>query len=245
VEGCGFNSRRSLIPKKMEHEKKLSWFKAMRSPEAVELIKLNPNAFVLAFIIAYRARWDNAFNCHNLKAGEAFIGDYKNMGLTRGQYRIALDQLTKFNFAATHPTNKGTIARLLDARLFDVEKSLYNQQNSHQATNKQPTSNQQTATNYNYRSNRSNRSKLEGEQADAGVDSCAIGANTVETPSAFLSAKKSANDIGNEKEITRINDELKNLGRATDYAKGSEERNRIIQLRDRKKVLLKLLGRVA
>ena len=35
----------------------VSWFKAVRSTEALELIKANPNAFILAYFIANRARY--------------------------------------------------------------------------------------------------------------------------------------------------------------------------------------------
>ena len=51
-----------------------SWFKAIRGIDATELIKANKNAFLLLYIIAYRAQRTNAFNQYNLKPGEALIG---------------------------------------------------------------------------------------------------------------------------------------------------------------------------
>jgi len=119
-----------------------------RSDDTLALLS-NPNAFALLTIIAIRARRTDAFNIHSLKLGEALIGDYKSCGLTRQQYRTALSKLEEWNFIATKATNKGTIATLADARVYDINKTLNNQQDNHQATIKQPTPNQQATTNNN------------------------------------------------------------------------------------------------
>jgi hypothetical protein len=123
------------------------WFKAARGAEPLELIRRNPLAFVLAYIIAYRARWRDGFNEHGLGPGEAFIGDHAGCGITRQQYRTAMRQLAEWKFATFKPTNRGTVARLTDSRLFDVFPSVPNQQTSQRLTNSQPTANQRLTTN--------------------------------------------------------------------------------------------------
>jgi hypothetical protein len=96
------------------------YFEATRSDDALELIHANPLAFTLAYIIAARANWRDGFNRHNLKFGEAFLGDYKTCGMSERNYRTAKAQLAAWNFATFTPTNKGTIARLTDTRLFKI-----------------------------------------------------------------------------------------------------------------------------
>lgn len=96
------------------------WFKAVRSQDALELIKSDPFAFVLAYIIATRANWHDGFNHHNLSFGQAFIGDFESYGMSERNYRTAKQHLSKYGFATFKATNKGTIAKLIDTRLFDV-----------------------------------------------------------------------------------------------------------------------------
>jgi hypothetical protein len=123
------------------------WFKAMRSPDALELIRANPLAFVLAYVIASRARWREGFNADGLALGEALVGDWKQCGLSRQQYRTALRQLEEWQFATIRPTKRGTFARLANTRLFDVLPSASNDQSNHQLTISQPSANHQLTTN--------------------------------------------------------------------------------------------------
>ena len=97
--------------------------KLIRSSETPELMQ-DPFAFVLLAQIAYRARWRGALNRHDLQIGEALIGDHDSIGLTEQQYREAKKRLTKYGKATFHTTNRGTIARLTDASVFDL--NLYN-----------------------------------------------------------------------------------------------------------------------
>jgi hypothetical protein len=113
----------------------------MRDADVLELIRKNPNAYVVATIIAHRARWHEGFNADGLGLGEALIGDYKAYGMTRQEYRTALAQLRKWNFATARTTNRGTIARLTDTRLFDVLNLAGNQQTNQRATISQPPTN--------------------------------------------------------------------------------------------------------
>ena len=96
------------------------YFEATRSEDALELIRLNPLAFTLAYIIAARANWRGGFNRHNLDFGESFLGDHEKHGMSERQYRTAKVQLARESFATFKPTNKGTIAKLTDTRLFKI-----------------------------------------------------------------------------------------------------------------------------
>lgn len=96
------------------------WFKATRSDDALELLRANPLALALAYVIAVRAKWREGFCRHNLKFGEAFIGDFENYGMSERNYRTAKEHLEQWRFATFKPTNKGTIARLCDSRIFEV-----------------------------------------------------------------------------------------------------------------------------
>lgn len=108
--------------------------KMMRDPAGDELIESNPFAWILASVIARRARWSNGFNAHSLKPGEAFIGDHKRCGMSEQQYRTAKRQLEKAHFATFRATNRGTIAKLTDTRLFDVLSLSVNEQSNEQVT---------------------------------------------------------------------------------------------------------------
>lgn len=123
------------------------WFRAMRTPEALELIQADPLAYVLAAIIAHRGRYNVGFNAHNLGLGEALLGDYRSYGMTRQQYRTAIKHLTEWHFATFKSTNKGTVGKLIDTRLFSIFRVASNQQENQQPTNSQPTANQQLTTN--------------------------------------------------------------------------------------------------
>lgn len=96
-----------------------TFIKLQRSNETNELMK-DPPTFMLLCQIAIRARISDSFNNDNLSIGESLIGDYRNIGLTRSQYRTALDKLKKANFLTIKTTNRGTIAKLTDTRVFSV-----------------------------------------------------------------------------------------------------------------------------
>lgn len=96
------------------------FFKAMRSEAGTELIKANPNAFVLLYVIARRARWHHGFNAHDLAPGEAVLGDYKNYGMSEREYRTAKQLLEKCHFATFKTTNRGTVASLVSTTVFDI-----------------------------------------------------------------------------------------------------------------------------
>jgi hypothetical protein len=99
------------------------YFQAVRSRVAEEINK-DPNALSLLYLIARRTRWHDGANRHNLKIGEAIVGDYKSCGLTRRKYRDALDRLENvYRQITTVRTRRGTIASLTPEALFRLAPS--------------------------------------------------------------------------------------------------------------------------
>jgi hypothetical protein len=100
------------------------WFKASRFPDMPELVKSSRTAFILAYALAFRARWnDDAFNPFSLDLGEA-VCDYENWGLSEQEFRTARDKLIGWSLATFRATAIGrkrvTIGRLVNTRLFSV-----------------------------------------------------------------------------------------------------------------------------
>jgi len=98
------------------------FLKLMKNKETMELATNAPNAFLLLLQIAWRAKRTNDFNAHGLTIGQALIGDYKSIGLTEQRYRTAKGLLEIWGFATFKGTNKGTIANLINSRVFDINE---------------------------------------------------------------------------------------------------------------------------
>lgn len=126
---------------------KASWFKAVRSAVAGELIRANKNAFVLLYVIAARARWKTGFNAHGLAQGESFIGDHDAYGLSEQEYRTAKALLAKHGFATFKPTTSGTIATIATADVFEICPEASNGQTNAPLTDSQRTANGRSTTN--------------------------------------------------------------------------------------------------
>lgn len=116
------------------------WFRAMRGETPLELIEANPLAYVLAAVIAHRARWRDGWNRFGLAPGEALLGDHRSYGMSMRQYRTAKKQLAKWQFATFRATNKGTVAKLVNTRLFSVLASEADNQNGSQPASKRQAS---------------------------------------------------------------------------------------------------------
>ncbi len=125
----------------MSDEKQVGWFRAMRSPEAMELLIASPHAFILAYVIAYRGQYSQVFNRHNLDSGEALLGDHEKYGMSEQNYRTAKAQLTKWKFATFKATSRGTVGKLIDTRLFSIFRVEGNDQSNEQLTSSQRTGN--------------------------------------------------------------------------------------------------------
>ena len=113
----------------------------------MELIATNPLAYTLAAVIALRARWREGFSRHGLGLGEAMLGDFERYGMTQKQYRTAKRHLEKGGFAAFRRASKGTIAKLIDTRLFCVFESQEGEQNGKHGADKGQSKGEQRATN--------------------------------------------------------------------------------------------------
>lgn len=127
--------------------------------EDVELLMVkHPNAFILLTFIALRARRElDPHLILGTKQLEALIGDYEHMGLTEQEYRTAKKQLAKFGIVTFKVTPKGTIAKLVDKRFYDINEEKPNGQSNTKVTDK-ATGNQQ-ATNGQLTTKEEERSK--------------------------------------------------------------------------------------
>ena len=126
---------------------KKGFLKLNRTEEAEQLLIHEPNCYLLLSVIAYRAKRTEVFSVHNLKIGEALIGDDGSCGLTTQQYRTTKKKLEDWNFATFTATPKGTIAKLLDKRVFDINEEQDNSLDNSQITVKQQSNNSQITPN--------------------------------------------------------------------------------------------------
>lgn len=117
-----------------------------RGEETDALQRRHPAAYLLLNLIARRARYSpSRSEITDLGYGQAFIGDYKEAGLTtRSQYRSALERLEKLHLCAFKGTktgaNRGTVATLLPQGIFSIDKT----GTAIRANNEQPTNDQRT-----------------------------------------------------------------------------------------------------
>jgi hypothetical protein len=124
------------------------FIKAQRGNDGMTLARKNRAAFILLYFIAMRARWSDAYNEHDLKPGEALIGGVNDPhGLTEQEYKTAKKLLAKDGFATFRGTSRGTIATLINTRVFDINSGISNEQNNDQTTSQQPAGNEQVTTN--------------------------------------------------------------------------------------------------
>ena len=111
------------------------YVKLWRSDEFWQLVK-DHKAYVLASIIAVRARRTDGLNLYSLDVGDALLGDYRDYGMTEGEYREAKKRLQDAKYATFRTTNRGTIARLVFTGVFDP--NLETEQRAAQQTNNEP-----------------------------------------------------------------------------------------------------------
>src|SRR5579859_3770682 len=112
---------------RLDAVRKYGFHAATHSPEAVAMMRDEPDAYLLANLIAMGAQRENQPNEFNLKAGQA-VCPYRKVGWTRKRFARAKAVLAKREYAefglANKPGGKGggkvTVGRLLDTRLFSV-----------------------------------------------------------------------------------------------------------------------------
>ena len=100
--------------------KHAGFIKLMRSSQTKELICNHVWAFILLAQIALRARYRQADLADWLQLGEALVGDFKTVGLTRQRYRTALRRLELMGFITVRATNRGSIVKLVNSEIFDI-----------------------------------------------------------------------------------------------------------------------------
>ncbi|MFT3990665.1 MAG: hypothetical protein QM680_04570 [Luteolibacter sp.] len=120
----------------------MSRWVAMHCSEEADLLQMrHPNAFLLLCQIARRAKWKNC-PITKLKAGEAFIGDFSEAGLSsRATYRHAQEVLSSSQLATFKGTNKGTVATLINRTIFSFSAEENNHQSNQPTTTQQPSNN--------------------------------------------------------------------------------------------------------
>jgi hypothetical protein len=122
------------------------FLKLVRGRDVEDLFR-DPLAYTLLSLIAYRARRSEGFDVHGLEPGEALIGDHESVGMTRKQYRVRLNRLVCGGFVAIRRADRGTIAKVLDTRIFDINADEGGHQNGHQRAIERPSEGHRRATN--------------------------------------------------------------------------------------------------
>lgn len=127
--------------------------KLMRGDDTRDLLEFHPVDFWLLSLVAYRARRTSG---GGLQPGEALIGvgDITRVGFTARSYRTAKKRLETCHKVTTRTTSRGTIIKLTDASIYDI--------NGFQ--NDKP-SDKQTTTNKNVRINTKDKDKKEEARA--------------------------------------------------------------------------------
>ncbi len=127
------------------------FLKIKRSGKLLELIKTRPTAYGLLTLIALRAKRTTDTSMDGLKVGQAYVGDYKNYGVTMQIYRTDKLFLEKWGFSTFQSTNKGTIATLCDDSVYDINAT---SRPTHKSTIDQQATNNQLTTNKNIKNDK-------------------------------------------------------------------------------------------
>jgi hypothetical protein len=98
-----------------------------------------PAALILLTLMARRARRQDGLDPKSgilLAAGESLLGDFKTIGLTERTYRTAKSDLQKVGLATFKATTKGTIGKIVNTAIYDINEERSDGQNDRQATDK-------------------------------------------------------------------------------------------------------------
>jgi hypothetical protein len=98
------------------------YFVAWRSDDFLELLR-KPNAFRLLALIAYRARWRDGYSADGVGPGECLLGAddvARVLKLSPRAYRTSKTVLEKGGFATFSGTGLGTVARIVNSRVFST-----------------------------------------------------------------------------------------------------------------------------
>lgn len=106
------------------------WIAMNRTEESERLQERHPTAFLLACQVARRARWQHG-RCAitGLDHGQAMVGDWKRAGLkSEKSYVHAKMVLQRAGLVEFRGTNRGTVATLMDARIFQLDPTARGEQ---------------------------------------------------------------------------------------------------------------------
>ncbi len=142
-----------------------SFIKTFRSNESEQLMRY-PSCLILLLQISLRAKRTNSLDLNGLEIGEALIGDHDSIGLTQQQYRTAKRNLKKWGFITTKSTNKGTIAKLINTDVFDINIELDNDQTNERIAHQKLSNNNQITTN-NKNKNEKKEKNVKNHVSDA------------------------------------------------------------------------------
>lgn len=96
------------------------FIKVLRGVITEELLRKDHGAFCLLIAIGLRARWSHGRSEDGLDFGQAFIGDYRECGLTEKRYRGAKRRLELRGLVRFKGTRRGTVATIVDRQVVDL-----------------------------------------------------------------------------------------------------------------------------
>src|SRR5690349_12473470 len=108
-----------LVATKEQSTMSQGFIKLNRSDKLDALLRNDPNAFALLTYIAINARRTYC-PITKLQPGETLLNDPAACGLTYQQYRYALQRLKTYDFTTSRTTNRGTILKLKDTTIYDI-----------------------------------------------------------------------------------------------------------------------------
>ena len=136
-----------------------TFIKLYRENKDIDELLKHPNEWVLLTVIARRAS-RNGSKILGLKPCEALIGDYKNYGMSEQNYRTAKKNLAAWGFVTFRATNRGTIAKLINSDIYDINAEQPNEPHNGQPTDSQRTGNEQVTTNKNNKKVKNKKEKI-------------------------------------------------------------------------------------
>lgn len=102
------------------------FLKLMRSAITAQL-EGDMRAQHLLFVIGRRARWSRTPSLDGLQYGQAYVGDFRSIDMSEKEYRCAKTRLQKWGLVSFEGTSRGTIATLLDDRVFSLSDDRKNE----------------------------------------------------------------------------------------------------------------------
>jgi hypothetical protein len=96
------------------------WVRMNRSALLLEVMAKNQSAFCLLALMAFRTWRGPSIDRHGCQVGEAFIGNYAELGLTQQKYRVAKKHLEDFGLCTFRGTSRATIGRIVTKDVFDL-----------------------------------------------------------------------------------------------------------------------------